>query len=146
MKTHLLFLAILFVSLLNSSAQNSEDGTQRLAISGGTRWQTYPDQNKILIEVGRVTYNGSSNSGTVKIVVWATTTPYQPGTKGWALGEYRLGVMQPRHYNYNIRQTVPYTRPPVGHYYVSILVQEYNSSGGWRTQAFTKGTRSMEFR
>ena len=66
-------------------------------------------------------------SGTLKLKVWATTTPYQGGTiSGYVLASVTLGQLTGG-YSYT---SLSYTRsldvPPAGTYYITMTVTEYN--------------------
>ena len=58
-----------------------------LSISGTT---TYRLQGGVAtVEMDRVTYTGSGVSGTIRIELWATTTPYNGGTiSGYRIADY----------------------------------------------------------
>lgn len=58
-----------------------------LSISGTS---TYRLQGGVAtVEVARVTYTGSGISGTVRLELWATTTPYSGGSiSGYRIADY----------------------------------------------------------
>jgi hypothetical protein len=65
-------------------------------------------------------------SGTLKLVLWFTTYRYSGGTiYGYQVGEYTLGQLQGGYQFTNINVNVPYTSPPAGTYYVTMVVAEF---------------------
>lgn len=70
--------------------------------------------------------NGGT-SGTLKLKLWATSTPYTGGTiSGYLLGEVNLGQLEGGHLFKNIQQTTKLRKPPGGVYFITIVLTEYN--------------------
>jgi hypothetical protein len=70
-------------------------------------------------------------SGTLRLQVWATTTPYYGGTMvGRVLGTRTLGTLVGGFSYTGISGYVPYTEPPYyGFYYTTLTVEEYTGFG-----------------
>lgn len=72
--------------------------------------------------------NSSRTSGTLRMSLWMSALGFR-GT-GYRTATYRLGELQPNYYFYNIDSgTIAFTLPPADCYYVSMLLEEYQSSG-----------------
>jgi hypothetical protein len=102
-------------------------GTGSLALSGGGSWKT--SGSEITISVGKITNNRSGGkSGTLRLQVWATTSPYTGGRiSGYVLGTYSVGTLSGGFNFSSVKGTVPYDAPPAGTYYTTITLEEYNS-------------------
>jgi len=101
-------------------------------------WQIFG--SKIDISEDEI-YNNSSSitSGTLRLQVWATSSPYTGGTiDGYVLATKVLGQLDPGYSYDNIDDSVPYHAPPGGYYYVTITVEEYTGSG-WVIDAYNPG-------
>lgn len=74
--------------------------------------------------------SGGGSSGTLRLQVWATSSPYSGGSiSGYTLGTYSLGVLDAG-YSYNdISGGVSYTAPPPGTYYTTLTLEEYDDGG-----------------
>jgi hypothetical protein len=74
--------------------------------------------------------NGNANykiSGTLKMQLWATTTPYTSGTiNGYVLGEYTIGQLGHGNHFFNVDNTVGFSSPPSGTYYLTMTLDMYN--------------------
>ena len=69
-------------------------------------------------------------TGTLKMQLWATSTPYTGGTiYGYVLGEYAIGQLVHGGDYFNLNNTVPYYAPPYGTYYLTMTLNMYTSSG-----------------
>ncbi len=66
-------------------------------------------------------------TGTLKMQLWATATPYKSGTiNGYVLGEYQIGQLGNGTHYFNVDKTVPYSAPPSGTYYLTMTLDMYN--------------------
>lgn len=76
---------------------------------------------------------GTSASGTIRLELWFTETPWNPlgGNTGYQVGNYRIsgpssGTLEPSQYFSNLAHTGPLlSRPPPGAYFVTLAVAEY---------------------
>jgi len=69
-------------------------------------------------------------SGTLRMQLWATTTPYTGGTiNGYVLGQYTIGQLGHGNNYFNLANTVPYYTPPYGNYYLTLVLEMYNNGG-----------------
>ena len=84
--------------------------------------------NSVTLNASKVTFNGSGRTGTLKLMLWATTTRYAGGAiSGYRLAEGRLGELRTNEYFDSPSPTVPYTPPPAGTYYITMIVTEYDN-------------------
>lgn len=111
-----------------------------IQISGSVNY-TYDFLNSSgTLSVARVTNTSSTiTSGSLRLELWATTTPYSGGgISGYRVSTYRLqgtsaetaaGNLPPGGYFYDIYANVAIeSRPPAGSYYAYLIVSEYSSS------------------
>jgi hypothetical protein len=99
-------------------------------MSGNTSWQQ--NGNRVTLQVDRVSNNSSSaTSGSLRLQLWATASPYAGGTiSGYILGSYQFSqVLAPNQYYSSVTQTVTFTAPPDGTYYTTMTLEEYTASG-----------------
>lgn len=90
-------------------------GTVSYSISNGT----------VRLTADRVSNNSTVyTTGTLYLQLIASPDNSASGT-AYTLGEARLGELQPNHYFYDIDQTVTFTRPPDGTYYLFMILVEY---------------------
>ncbi|MEM6638367.1 MAG: hypothetical protein AAF610_00555 [Pseudomonadota bacterium] len=80
------------------------------------------------IAAERVINNRSGGlSGTLKLKLWATETPYTGGTiTGYVMGEVNLGQLAGGFFRGPIDQQVSYRRPPNGTYFVALTLTEFD--------------------
>jgi MYXO-CTERM domain-containing protein len=98
-------------------------GNGDIAIEGASSFETSGDQ--VTIELNRLSNNSSSRTtGTLFLKLWATTSS-SPDASGYELASVQLDPLSPNQYYYDIIQTVDFTQPPAGTYYVHLLVVEY---------------------
>jgi hypothetical protein len=76
-----------------------------------------------------VNSRSSGTSGTLRMVLWATTSvPIFGNTiSAYTLGSYTLGTLSAGFEFQNIDQTVSFTPPPTGCYYLTMSLQEFDS-------------------
>lgn len=100
-----------------------------IEMSGTASWTR--DGSRIDISVSRVTsYRSGGISGTLRLQVWATTTPYYGGTiSGYIMGTRSLGQLNGGYEFSNISGYVPFRSPPSGSYYTTMTLEEYTANG-----------------
>jgi hypothetical protein len=77
-----------------------------------------------------VNYDRSGKSGTLRMQLWATLSPYYSGRiKGYVMGTTVLGRLSGGWEFYDIYEEVSFVSPPPGFYYVTMTVEEYTRSG-----------------
>lgn len=66
-------------------------------------------------------------SGTLKLKIWATSTPYISGTiNGYTVAEFNLGSLDGGFIFQDVSRTTTITRPPNGTYYITATLTEFN--------------------
>ncbi len=96
-------------------------------IFGQTSWQVVGNSVSLNVEkVGNTCNLGSS--GSLRMDLWATTSPYGGGTiNGYVFGSTSLSPLTAGYSYNNISQTVAYMRPPDGLYYITLTLSEYHN-------------------
>ena len=83
--------------------------------------------------------SSTSTSGTIRLELWLTTTPWNSGgsNTGYEIATYRItgssnGTLGPDQYFSNVSNTVTYVNhPPAGSYYVTLAAAEYRPAWCW---------------
>ena len=92
---------------------------------------SYSDQGDSITFGAAAVRNNGPASGTLKLQVWATSTPYQGGTlSGYRLAEARLGQLQAYGSYTSLSYTRPLDAPPAGTYHIIMIVTEYAEHAG----------------
>jgi len=90
--------------------------------------------------------NTGGTSGTLKLQLWATSSPFAGGTiTGYKFGEYTLGTLNGGFQFTNINVNPPFTSPPAGTYYVSMLLAEYQGAPGYQTVDYRTFSNTATF-
>ena len=94
-------------------------------IIGLTTWQVIGSSVNLYVEQVRNVCNlGRSES--LRLDLWASTTPYTGGTiTGYRFGSTALNPLTSGSVYNNINQTLTYSKPPDGNYYVTLTLSEY---------------------
>jgi len=76
-----------------------------------------------------VNSRGSGTSGTLRLALWATPTlPVFGNTiNAYTLGSFTLSPLSAGFEYHNVDQTVAYTPPPAGCYYLTLALQEFDA-------------------
>jgi phosphodiesterase/alkaline phosphatase D-like protein len=81
-------------------------------------------------------------SGSLRLDLWATATPYLGGTIiGYKFGSVSLSPLTGGYSHLNIYDTVPFVRPPDGTYYVTLTLSEYDGGAYMITDYLNYSTR-----
>lgn len=112
---------------------------------GASNWNVNGETNLVTLKVSKLTFNHSGKTGGLKMILWATTRPYQPGTSGYTIAEVKLGQLATNEYYHDINRQVSLVRPAAGTYYLTLMVLEYNGSTHVR-QLYAQGTNTFTFR
>lgn len=80
-------------------------------------------------------------TGTLRLALWLSASGYRQN--GYRTAMYSVGQLAPNTYVTNVDSgNVPFTSPPSGCYYASVLLEEYQSDGTWvYMDYFDSGTR-----
>lgn len=98
----------------------------RLEGSGGYQF----DGNRVALKCDKITNkNPDGHSGTLKLRLIATSTPYCGGSQtGYTLGSLTKEALKGGFAYSDINQFVPLDRPPAGSYYLALVLSEYNNN------------------
>lgn len=90
-----------------------------------------------------VNTRGGGTSGTLRLALWATQTlPVFGNTiNAYTLGSFTLNPLSAGFEYHNVDQTVAYTPPPAGCYYITLALQEFDSGSYFYVdlRTFTEG-------
>ena len=148
MKTYLLHIALILAALvLPASAQNGNIVVPPAQRYSHGSWSTNfnAETGTVSLGLSKLTYNHSGYTGTIKLVLWASTRPYEPGVRGWAIGEATLKSLQQNQYYSDIKKTMKLNRPPVGKYYLTLMIQEYGQNG-YTIKRYSAANKTTTFR
>lgn len=100
-----------------------------LQLTGPASWRA--SKGKLTISTARISNeNTSGYSGTLRLRLWATKTPYSGyRISGYVLGYKKYSPLNAGYYYYDIKSTVTYNKPPRGTYYTTLTLEEYTTSG-----------------
>jgi hypothetical protein len=103
---------------------------EKVSIAGPWRWQSNYAARTLLIEAGKISHRRAGRTGSLKISVWATATPFRGGqVRGYELGQATKKGLEPGYSYTNFKATVPFTAPPNGTYFITLMVSEYLEDG-----------------
>ena len=68
------------------------------------------------------------HSGTLRLSIWATETKYTGGTlRGQVIASCQLDSLEGGYHYNNVKKTTSYIEPRGGYYYLTLILEEYNS-------------------
>jgi hypothetical protein len=144
-KSCLVLLALLVTLSGGVSAQDVvAKQPRRLAIEGHCTWPFNINTATVSLNVPKIVYRRPGYTGTLKLMLWASKTPYKPGTRGWTIAESKLGPLKENQTYSNLARVCKITRPPTGKYYLALLLTEF-SDGEYRTQHYAAGNKLTAF-
>ena len=109
------------------SNRHFDKGGGDLALVGDVSYDIIGDN--IRIQAESVQYTGAGTSGTLRLQIWATTTPYNGGgITGFILGTATLGQLNQNQEFANIDLTVPLDAPPNGTYSITMTLEEFQNA------------------
>lgn len=109
----------------------NNSGPDSIALSGSASWKVTGRNVDISVEKIENNRPSGSVSGTLRLTLWATSSPYEGGgITGYVLGRLQLaGQLSGGFYRENIQGLVPYTRPRAGSYFTTLTLEEFSGSG-----------------
>lgn len=104
-------------------------GTNGISFAGYVEYQVSGSFARMTAP--QVSNNSSTRTtGTLRMNLWFSEGGYRQF--GYSTAKYTLGTLLPNYYFYSIDSGwVAFSVPPTGCYYVSILLEEYQSTGTW---------------
>ena len=105
-------------------------GPQALfSLAGPWHWQSSLEGGTVDIAVAKISHTRTASTGTLKLALWATSSPYTGGAiQGYKLGEVSKAALKPGYTYADVKNTAKYTAPPHGTYYVSLLLSEFDGA------------------
>jgi hypothetical protein len=100
-----------------------------LSLGGNVSWESRG--SKVTLRVGEVSNDrGGGRSGSLRLRLWATSTPYYGGSiYGYVLGTKSIPRLYGGYYLPNLSVTTSFRRPHSGYYYTTLTLEEYTPSG-----------------
>lgn len=99
---------------------------------GSCYYKINPSNDTVQLSINKIeNISTTSGTGTIRLELWVTTTPWNPGfTTGYKIATDQVsgpsnGTLGPDQYFSNISTTVAYNPPPAGTYYVTLAAAEY---------------------
>lgn len=119
---------------------------RQFTLSGPWKWQVSGDYATVDIDVAKISHTRTGNTGTLRLALWATKTPYNGGRiSGWEVGMVQKKALDAG-YNYsNVHNTAKFVKPPTGSYYVSLLLLEYDG-GEYVIKHWLSGSKTTTIR
>ena len=147
MKIYLYLLICLSAIIVPLHAQNGNIDVapaERYRIEGGS-WNINGETGNVNIKLNKLTFNHGGTTGGIKLMIWASSQPYQPGTRGFTVAESSLGQLKSRQFYSNLSRNAKLIRPPVGTYYMTLMVLEWRNNT-WTRQCHVTGNKTTTFR
>lgn len=115
-------------------------------ISGPWRWQTNYASGTLAIEVAKISHRRTGHTGTLKVSVWATDTPYRGGNlQGHQIGFVTKAALESGYSYSNLKTTVTFSPPPDGTYFISLVLSEFDD-GAYRVVDYITSSEAATFK
>jgi hypothetical protein len=103
---------------------------ETLSLTGPFQWQTSYANGTVSLGVAKISHRRTGSTGSLKVALWATTTPFRGGRiNGYQICSLSKKALAPG-YNYpNLKATVPFTPPPDGTYFITMMLTEFQKDG-----------------
>ena len=99
------------------------------SLSGPWSYRYSTEAGTLDISVAKISHTRTANTGTLKLAVWATNTPYKGGgIDGYQLGSVTKTALKPGYSYSAVKNTATFKKPPPGSYYLTLVLSEYNGS------------------
>lgn len=103
-------------------------GTNGLSLAGSVHMQI--NGSTVRLTVDKVENTSlTRTSGTLRLNLWLSSVSYRG--LGYSTAVYTMGQLSPNTYFGPIDQTVSFSEPPAGCYYVTLFLEELQSSGAY---------------
>ncbi|MCP3924355.1 MAG: hypothetical protein GY714_17405 [Desulfobacterales bacterium] len=118
-KQFIIISTILFIGISSNATE--------LKFGGSIGYNFFKD--KVTIFADKIMNKGKSGkSGSIKVAIYATESLYESGgLYGYLMGEHTFDNQLYGDYHFtDVQQTVDYIEPPVGKYYITVALMEYD--------------------
>ena len=103
---------------------------EKVSIAGPWKWQSNYAARTIAFEAGKISHRKTARTGSLKVSLWATKTPFRGGQiQGWQLGAVTKKGLEPGYSYTNFKTSAAFTPPPDGTYFITLMVSEYLEDG-----------------
>jgi hypothetical protein len=94
---------------------------------GPWKWAFSGETGNLDIHVAKITHTRSGSTGSLKLAVWATKSPYRGGgIEGFQLGAVTKAALKPGYSYSAVKNVAKFKMPPSGGYYISLVLSEFN--------------------
>lgn len=115
-------------------------------ISAPWRWQTNYVSNTMVIEAAKISHRRPGHTGTLKVSVWVTDTPYRGGNlEGHQIGFVTKEALESGYSYSNLKTTAKFSPPPDGTYFMSLVLSEFDD-GAYRVVDYITSTEAATFK
>jgi len=104
----------------------------------GSIGYTCKEEEEVTLRADRISHNFGGGTGSLKMVLWACSSPAQNGTwTGFEIAEKQFEPLKPGQYYEKIDQTVALAYPSRGEYYTIMELESYGANG-WVKENFVQ--------
>lgn len=97
-------------------------------MEGPWNWQTNYEAGTVNMKVKKISHTRSTNTGTLRLELWACAKPYTGGTiYGVKMGSVQKQALKAGFVYSDVDNTAKLTRPKAGTYHVVLVLLEYNN-------------------
>ena len=97
------------------------------SLAGPWKWAFSGENGNLDIHVAKITHTRTGSTGSLKLAVWATKTPYKGGgIQGFQLGAVTKAALKPGYSYSAVKNVAKFKKPPAGRYYMSLVLSEFN--------------------
>lgn len=90
-------------------------------------WQTNPEAGTVNMKVKKISHTRATNTGTLRLGIWATNKPYTGGSiNGYQLGYVQKQPLKAGFVYTDVDNTAKLKKPPAGTYYVTLVLMEFS--------------------
>lgn len=99
------------------------------SLKGPWSWKSSTEGGTLDMTVAKISHTRTGNTGSLKLSVWATKSPYKGGTlSGYQLGVVTKAALKPGYSYTDVKNTSKYKAPPAGGYHITLILSEYDGN------------------
>ncbi len=136
-KSIIILLAILATSILYTGCDESSDNSNNRSVdlTGTWRYKISWRNSTVTTRVesgenGQIRNDNDKSSGDLRLKLYFTNSKYEKGEgiRGYVMADKSFGSLEPHHYKYNVNFADTAGLPPLGAYFVTLVLVEYDGS------------------
>jgi hypothetical protein len=99
------------------------------SLTGPWSWAYSTEGGTLDISVAKITHTRSGNTGSLRLGVWATSSPYRGGgIEGYQLGYVNKAALKPGYSYSAVKNVAKYKKPPAGTYHLTLVLMEFSGT------------------